>query len=884
MQVFRNKIFCNIAQGIGASLALAATPALGQNAATPGGETDRPTNIVTLPPKGFEDIAGPIQTQFDVSFQGRQIGAFDAIFSEGKIRFLNPQALLAAMGDQIDRASVEAFIAQPLDANERLRCSLGQSPIAGCGSLPPSMSGVIVNPETFSVTLFLGREYFLAAADLPIYLGPPSSGPSLLQSARLSLASIGSGQFSYGGTFDTLASIGKTSLVAQTTISDFNGLNTREAYLQHVWSERRAAAGLLQDFSSLTFTNYRLIGAEFASFYGTRLDLEAETASPLEVLLPRRAQVEVYREGVLLFSGRYEAGLQLIDTAGLPTGSYVVQIIARDGEQVLLDQTRSFVKLSTGIPRGKTQFKIRVGERVQDSFLAETGQASGGGGFFPKRTGELVISASASRRIGRTSVGGLTITSFNSRVFGEASVTLVQGPFSALLAAGLGAGGSYSAYLSGTAQFKPVSFFVSARTVRASDTFDIRDLDRRYQPFFRSQDTIFASAQTKIGSGSLSVTGSYSRSKEFPDRYAIGAQFSRTVDLPHIGDAVLTASATKSDFDTRFGISLSFFGRLDRKTSVSYNAGAQYVANSVVNGRREGFSPVAQVVATRSERVGIFDLTGTAGASTDSDGDRFFAEARTQSPLGSADATVQLLSRNRAGNGVSYLANLETGFALSGGAVKFGIRNPSPAAAMIDLEQPRSSEVAQGGRGNLSTLDDTLSEADNSLPKSPSDASSDVTPPRVAEGGYRIVVDGQPYDYIEPGRRVIVGLPAFGKYNIALRPEGAPQFDLDVTERSINLYPGNVAQVRFEAQRIATFFGQILDRDGKPLAQARVSAETDYVVADDLGYFTISGPIDGELIIRKSDGSGCSTKIIKRLFVPERDRDFYRTGPLFCEE
>ena len=146
------------------------------------------------------------------------------------------------------------------------------------------------------------------------------------------------------------------------------------------------------------------------------------------------------------------------------------------------------------------------------------------------------------------------------------------------------------------------------------------------------------------------------------------------------------------------------------------------------------------------------------------------------------------------------------------------------------------------------------------------------------------MVDGQPYDYLQPGRRVVVGLPAFGQYKISLRPEGAPQFNLDITERSINLYPGNVAKVRFEAQRVATFFGQIFDNNGKPLSQARVSADTDYVVADDLGYFTISGPVDGELVIRRTDGSGCRTEIIKNLFIPEDDREFYRTGPITCTD
>src|SRR3546814_5492691 len=85
----------------------------------------------------------------------------------------------------------------------------------------------------------------------------------------------------------------------------------------------------------------------------------------------------------------------------------------------------------------------------------------------------------------------------------------------------------------------------------------------------------------------------------------------------------------------------------------------------------------------------------------------------------------------------------------------------------------------------------------------------------------------------------LLGLSALNEYTIGLKPEGAPQFDIETSRRSVTLYPGNVVRLRFEAKRVISLFGQVLAEDGSPLAQARVEAGTDYAMADDRGYFTI---------------------------------------------
>lgn len=191
---------------------------------------DAATKLNTKAPKGFEDLDSSVSTQFDVTFLGRPVGAFAATFKDGQIQFLEPAKVAAALGAGVDTVAVTAFLSKPLFANEQFRCRPGQSPNVGCGILPAGTSGVIVNVESFNVSLFLARDYLAAVASGPRILGAPESGPSLIQGVRMSAASVGGGRVTYGGIFDTLASVGRNALIGQATLTSEDGLRTQQLY------------------------------------------------------------------------------------------------------------------------------------------------------------------------------------------------------------------------------------------------------------------------------------------------------------------------------------------------------------------------------------------------------------------------------------------------------------------------------------------------------------------------------------------------------------------------------------------------------------------------------------------------------------------------------
>ncbi|WP_019832150.1 TcfC E-set like domain-containing protein [Sphingomonas sp. PR090111-T3T-6A] len=857
---------------LAAHAAEAASPARGPMVAVLG-QTDRAQmntqpkdlQLQTKAPAGFEDIGTKVSTLFDLSFQGRHIGSFSATYDNGSFQFADPARVAAAIGGDVDVDKVKALLSQPLPGNEQYRCRPGDLATATCGALPVGQSGVVVTPENFSVSLFLARDYFHLIVPTARVLGPPVSGPSLIQGARMSVAAE-SGQVRYGGTFDTLASIGRTALVAQTVLSDDQGFRAQELYAQRIWSDRRVAAGLLQDLNLLTFTSYRIAGAEFGSFYGTYLDSANDLASPLQVVLPQRAQVEVYRDNVLIFTGQYSAGLATIDTRSFPNGSYNVHIVARDGGSVILDENRNYTKLAGLPPPGKIAFDIRVGERTSDNFEDDGLGSTPSHPFFPRLTGEFAATASAQTRVGHSFAVGEKVLAFNSDIYAETSLEVFRGKMQAVIAGGVGSHGTYSGLVSGTLTFEKTSFNISARSTHTDRTLldDAGGFDlKKYRPFFRNEDSIFVSAQRKLFGGTLSLSGGYTRSQDLPNRYTYSAQYTRPIVLPLVGTALMTMQGSVSDIDRRVSIGFSFYRQVDRRTTAAFNMGGE-VAHGDDGSLRSGFSPVALGTLTRTQQIGATDVTAQVGGSTDADSDRLFGTARAEAALGEVDATAQYQHQANGGGDTSVLLNAQSGFVIGGGSVKLGLRNPSDAIVLLDIKSDKGTGA---------------STPDAAAP--PADRHGD---PVVSEGGYRVTVDDRPGEFVRAGQRIAVGLPSLASYQIGLKPENAPPFDIDAATRTVPLYPGNVARLEFKAREIVSLFGQAVDAHGKPIANARVEAGTDFAIADDHGYFTVTAPRGEAMTVKTPSGGACLNKRIDDVIGKEQYGLIYRVGAVACNQ
>lgn len=815
-------------------------------AATQAGEAQpvRQVALQTSVPSGFEDLPTRVETAFDVFYLGKRLGSYRAVVENGRIRFLQPELIVQNLGPQVLPDEARAFLSAPLPTNQNLVCFPGQTD--NCGFLPPGTSGVIVAPDTFNVQLFLDRSLLTDEAGQNLELGPPTSGFSFIQNALFSMSTttFAGDKLRYGGTFDTYASVGRSAVMAQTVIDDQRGPRLEYGYYQYSSNRYVGAAGLFSDYSSLLLNNFQMAGAQFGTNDRLLNNTYGQFSPPIEIVLPRAAVVELSRNGVLLSTRRYEGGLQLVDTSNLPTGSYNVDVVARDGGQVLIQETRSFVKANDIPPPGRTLFNVGLGVRVDEGFVL--GAPGVDEGFLPRSSNELIATARASRRIGRATGIGAGLLVVGSEFYGEGSVSTILGSTRLTAAAAIGTDGGYGAYTTGNGILWGVSWNLTARTIKAKTDPIIAFANGDFAPFLRSEDSLFGNIQFPLGGGSMSLSGSYTRSDTLRDRYTTGVRYSRTVDIGRVGTGLLTAFGSVSNFDRRVGVTMSFVNRISRRTTANYAVGAEYSSGRDISTRR-GFSPVARGSLSRRDRLGQADLINELGVSTDSTSDRVYLNSAVYSSLGSIDGTVQYENdANGRGYG-SVNMNGQTGIAIGGGKAKIGLRQPGEAMVLIDVKMPDGEDSDR-------------------------------------YGGYRLRVDNQSYDLVRPGNLIAVGLQSMANYRIGLQPENAPPYEIDLSEREVSLYPGNVVLLTWRAEKSFTMFGQVIDADGKPLPDASVQAGTDVGSTDRNGYFIISSGQDANLQIKRGDGTVCLIKPVKDVLGDApRNQPLVKVGSIPCQ-
>lgn len=803
-------------------------------------------------PEGFEGLDGPIETLFDLHFQDRRIGAVPARLEDGRLTFLDPAGVVQSLPG-VYPDLVQELLEQPLSANENLVCLPGQE--EGCGVLPSGSTGLIVSSENFRVDLFLGKEYLTGGTPRQyLMIGNPVSGPSVIQNIAASISANQSGSSSFGGNenfrygivSDTVASIGRTSAAARIIADDFNGVQAQEAYAQHFFDQTRIAAGLIQTEGSASLTGFRMYGAEVSSFSGRAQNLVQDTGTPIDVVLPRAARVEIYRDGTLLSAMQYNAGLQQLDTSRLPLGSYQIRIVAVDASGVVLDEVRTFTKAGDMPARGETIYSVRAGVRAEDNF-GSFGDTGGSSEVFPRSTSEAIFSASASRRLTESASATLGITSVGDDLFSEGEVQWYRGLFKTSAALAVGPDGQYSAATGVNFQAGPISGALSARKSKGSKISDTDLFDARaYRPFLQSEESAYASLQSRLWGGNIGLRALYSRSELTNDRYAVGLNYSRSLKKSFFGNGFLIAEALTSDTETRIGIRLSFQSKVTQNGTVNAMAGGDVFLPRSSDLGRDGFFPAARLGYSQGGLVGdaAYSANVSAGASGgDASG---LASGSIGASIGQADASIGINKLRGSDATDTFLTgNVQTGFVYGDGSLKLGSAGFGDAAVIVSIEADEAEESKKGR--------------------------------------FRVVLDNQQSSIVRSGSSSSVPVPAFTRTFVGLVPIEAPAFDIDLTPREVPLFPGNVVRLDWKAVYVTSAFGRLLDEKDLPVANAIIDSESgDQATTSDLGYFSISSPLGGTLSIRRKDGSACGRISIDNSSSAKSGSEILRLGDIYC--
>jgi outer membrane usher protein FimD/PapC len=117
--------------------------------------------------------------------------------------------------------------------------------------------------------------------------------------------------------------------------------------------------GETSGYGFLTTRNF--MGGGIKSSVLTRTDYNQSLGNVIEIFIESRSRIEIYSEGRLLSTRFYDVGNQILDTAGLPAGSYDIEIRIVDATGSVRSETRFFSKSSFLPPSDAGQYFLQAG-------------------------------------------------------------------------------------------------------------------------------------------------------------------------------------------------------------------------------------------------------------------------------------------------------------------------------------------------------------------------------------------------------------------------------------------------------------------------------------------------------------------------------------------
>ena len=786
------------------------------------------SRFAVAPPTGFEDLSAERELLLDVYFGGRKLGEARARLAPGSVTFEDPAAVAAMIPEVARPLELRQGLSGLLESNVSLLCgSLRQE---GCGTLEPGRTGVIVDEERFRVDIFVNQA-LLEAPDLAAaaYLEPPGSEPSLVSLFGVTLSGSSESDQSWHFQNRTIASAGSLRLRSDASFSSGSRVTIDNLSAERDMNDWRFAAGIFWAPGTELVGRRRVAGIGATTQLDTRQDKTALEGTPLILNLQQPARVELLVDGRLVASHIYPAGNRLIDTDGLPGGSYdVVLRIQEDGRPARIER-RFFSKGSAMAPLGRPQF------------TAIAGVLPAAGPGLSLRGADPFYQLSAAYRVSpRLGVDATLLGTAGKAILEGAAVwqsRIAQVRLSALLSSSLDVGASLRASSAGQG---PLAFSFDLRTIRSRDGRPLIPVTSSRGTFSEDPDLGFGDRGSftqaigivsyQLGAANLRLSGLYRRGGSEKSTYSVAA----SVDMPVVRtgrwDVVVQGDVRKSERDVASFIGARFL--LNRgEVALSGSAGLVHQSGSRNGGDRligEG------QVAWDRKLAGEGQLSTDAAVGRDSDGTyaRASASARTAAFNARGDVLHQFGDRSA----TQYAATLEAGLVTSGHGAGVSGREMNDSAVAVSVE---GGEEGQ----HFEVLVDEVGRA------------------KVAGNG-----------------RAMIFLQPYRSYDIRLRPIGAQAASFDTAGRKVTLYPGSVAALRWDITPLFILFGRAVDDGGSPVAHADVKGSFGVGQSDGNGYFQIETRSGDVLRFVGRAGPECKVEIGKA-----RQRDGYvAAGEVQC--
>jgi Mat/Ecp fimbriae outer membrane usher protein len=143
---------------------------------------------------------------------------------------------------------------------------------------------------------------------------------------------------------------------------------------------------------------------------------------------------------------------------------------------------------------------------------------------------------------------------------------------------------------------------------------------------------------------------------------------------------------------------------------------------------------------------------------------------------------------------------------------------------------------------------------------------------------FEVMVNESPVGQVRGGDRLPVALTPYREYEVRIRQVGGKLAEYDSDARRLALYPGNVAQLKWDAAALFAVFGRLVGEDGRPISDAVIESATGIGQTDANGYFQIQASAVASISARLPGGQRCEAN----LPTLRADNGYVRAGTLTC--
>ncbi|WP_444942751.1 TcfC E-set like domain-containing protein [Microbulbifer sp. ZKSA006] len=750
--------------------------------------------LETAEPAGFADIAAPHAVLVDLYYGSRRIGAVTINADINTIQFANLEEVLAILPATKDDALVTERIKRPFVRHAGSICRMNSE--EGCGFLTPKDISVIYDEENYRVDVFFSPDLLsVEAASVEKFLPQSSSRFSVVQnfSGTLSGSQNSDALNGYNAALsgNTIVSAGENGIYSSWYLTNNSDNKLSSLYWSRDFRGRAVSAGLIQPQTGFSYFRPQnsFYGFEYRSSQRTRTDIDYQQASPVEVNMPLRGRVEIYRAGRLLHSELMEAGNKLVNTTTLPSGAYEIEIRTLDqsGRQISRS-VEFFVKDSQLTAPEEWQWDMQIGMPVElysDSSIPE---------YYSEPMAQGSVTRRISPNLGITS----SIALSNNQQVTELAGRWV-GRYWEFTPSYIASSDGRRGYR-WQALIKAKRFTISASLAHMDDALSDADTTDELQLLRSGFQQRTINLQTQLLGGQFSVRHSNKRWSSLDSDSEVAEEYDywsannlTTIEYQRtflssgrwLGNATLSHSEADGVGFTSLGF--RFYLRNHRWQS-NASLRSDY---SATNSRNHQLA-----LQTKWNDLDLWAPVFEQQFSAESSTDEQYLESRTRfsASSGQLNSAVSYSDRET-GNSLNYLASFGSSFVFTQNQFSWGGEISRNSAVIIDIEGSEEEKFA-------------------------------------------VLVNGNRQGYAIGGESSLINLPAFNTYDIALKPLGAGFYDFREKNQQYTLYPGNVVIADYAITPVIVTTGRLI-HNGHGIKDTPLSVAGNKTKTDEYGIFQL---------------------------------------------